>query len=97
MIDEQFLQTIPQYGIGGFVGKVFKKVKDIIKLRFDKDIKLLKPNWKNKKEVDLNEDRLKVYSIYSDLFDWEPNMSINIEDELLNLILDFYRNIDKIN
>ena len=31
MIDEQFLQTIPQYGIGGFVGKVFKKVKDSVK------------------------------------------------------------------
>ena len=31
MIDEQFLQTIPQYGIGGFVGKVFKKVKDTVK------------------------------------------------------------------
>ena len=31
MIDEQFLQTIPQYGIGGFVGKIFKKVKDTVK------------------------------------------------------------------
>jgi hypothetical protein len=31
MIDEQFLQTIPQFGIGGFVGKVFKKVKDTVK------------------------------------------------------------------
>ena len=31
MIDAQFLQTIPQYGIGGFVGKVFKKVKDTVK------------------------------------------------------------------
>ena len=31
MIDEQFLQTIPQYGIGGFVGKVFKKVKNAVK------------------------------------------------------------------
>jgi hypothetical protein len=31
MIDEQFLQTIPQYGIGGFVSKVFKKVKDTVK------------------------------------------------------------------
>ena len=31
MIDEQFLQTIPQYGIGGFVGKVYKKVKDTVK------------------------------------------------------------------
>mgnify|MGYP003147701172 CR=1 FL=1 len=31
MIDEQFLQTIPQYGIGGFVGKFFKKVKKVVK------------------------------------------------------------------
>ena len=31
MIDEQFLQTIPQYGIGGFVKKIFKKVKDTVK------------------------------------------------------------------
>jgi len=31
MIDEQFLQTIPRYGIGGFVGKIFKKVKDTVK------------------------------------------------------------------
>ena len=31
MIDEQFLQTIPQYGVGGFVGKFFKKVKDSVK------------------------------------------------------------------
>ena len=23
MIDEQFLETIPQYGIGGFVGKIY--------------------------------------------------------------------------
>ena len=30
MIDEQFLQTIPQYGIGGFVGKIFKKVKKAV-------------------------------------------------------------------
>ena len=27
MIDEQFLRTIPRYGIGGFVGKIFKNVK----------------------------------------------------------------------
>jgi hypothetical protein len=31
MINEQFLQTIPQYGIGGFVKKIFKKVKDTVK------------------------------------------------------------------
>ena len=31
MIDEQFLETIPRYGIGGFVGKIFKKVKDTVK------------------------------------------------------------------
>ncbi len=31
MIDEQFLQTIPQYGIGGFVKGIFKKVKDTVK------------------------------------------------------------------
>jgi hypothetical protein len=31
MIDEQFLQTVPRYGIGGFVGKIFKKVKDTVK------------------------------------------------------------------
>jgi len=31
MIDEQFLQTIPQYGIGGFVGGIFKKVKKAVK------------------------------------------------------------------
>tara|TARA_R100001163_G_scaffold15621_1_gene14134 strand:+ start:386 stop:1459 length:1074 start_codon:yes stop_codon:yes gene_type:complete len=31
MIDKQFLETIPQYGIGGFVKKIFKKVKDTVK------------------------------------------------------------------
>ena len=31
MIDEQCLETIPRYGIGGFVGKIFKKVKDTAK------------------------------------------------------------------
>ena len=31
MIDRQFLQTIPQYGIGGFVGKIFKNVKKAVK------------------------------------------------------------------
>ena len=31
MTDEQFLQSIPRYGIGGFVGKIFKKVKDTVK------------------------------------------------------------------
>ena len=31
MIDEQFLETIPQYGIGGFVGKIFKNVKKSLK------------------------------------------------------------------
>ena len=31
MIDEQFLRTIPQYGIGGFVGGIFKKVKNAVK------------------------------------------------------------------
>jgi len=31
MIDEQFLGTIPQYGIGGFVGKIFKQVKQAVK------------------------------------------------------------------
>jgi len=31
MIDEQFLGTIPQYGIGGFVGKIFKNVKKSLK------------------------------------------------------------------
>jgi hypothetical protein len=31
MIDERFLRTIPQYGIGGFVKKIFKKVKDTVK------------------------------------------------------------------
>ena len=30
MIDEQFLQTIPRYGIGGFVGKIFKNVKKAV-------------------------------------------------------------------
>ena len=31
MIDEQFLRTIPRYGIGGFVGKIFKNVKNAVK------------------------------------------------------------------
>ena len=31
MIDEQFLETIPRYGIGGFVGKIFKKIKKAVK------------------------------------------------------------------
>ena len=31
MIDEKFLKTIPQYGIGGFVKNIFKKVKDTVK------------------------------------------------------------------
>jgi len=31
MIDEQFLETIPQYGIGGFVKKFFKNVKKVVK------------------------------------------------------------------
>lgn len=31
MIDRQFLQTVPQYGIGGFVGKIFKNVKKAVK------------------------------------------------------------------
>ena len=31
MIDERFLETIPQYGIGGFVGKIFKKIKKAVK------------------------------------------------------------------
>ena len=31
MIDEQFLETIPRYGIGGLVGKFFKNVKKAVK------------------------------------------------------------------
>jgi hypothetical protein len=31
MIDEQFLATVPRYGIGGLVGKFFKKVKKVVK------------------------------------------------------------------
>ena len=31
MIDEKFLRTIPRYGIGGFVGKIFKNVKNAVK------------------------------------------------------------------
>ena len=31
MIDEQFLETIPQYGIGGLVKKFFKNVKKVVK------------------------------------------------------------------
>jgi hypothetical protein len=31
MIDEQFLETIPRYGIGGLVGKFFKNVKKVVK------------------------------------------------------------------
>ena len=31
MIDEQFLATVPRYGIGGLVGKFFKNVKKAIK------------------------------------------------------------------
>jgi len=31
MINEQFLETIPRYGIGGLVGKFFKSVKKVVK------------------------------------------------------------------
>ena len=31
MIDEQFLETVPRYGIGGLIKKFFKKVKKVVK------------------------------------------------------------------